>query len=94
MKIIIVGPVQSGKTTLLHRIIRSNPDITFSLILDGYESLSPAGNNNILTNLPPNLNYIITAQTLANIPVNIKNSSLILNVPYIRGFADAQPVAQ
>jgi GTPase SAR1 family protein len=41
MKIIIIGPAQSGKTTLLHKIIRTNPNIAFPLILDKIGEITP-----------------------------------------------------
>lgn len=80
MKIVIVGPPQSGKTTLLHKIIRTNNHVTFNLILDGYEGLGA-----ILSNIPPNTNFILTTQNIVNIPDTIKNCSLILDVQTIRG---------
>ena len=85
MKIIIVGPAHSGKTTLLHRIVRTNPNITFSLILDGYETLPDA--HNILANNHPDVNFVITTQNIDDIPIHLRNDSLILNVLVIRGLA-------
>ena len=80
MKIIIIGPVASGKTTLLHKIIRMNENNYFSFILDGVEQLGVAGGVQL-----PNLdNMIITAQNIENIPAYVRNGSLILNVQEIR----------
>ena len=84
MKIIITGPAGSGKTTLLHKIIRSNPNITFQLILDGYETIQGSVNN-VIPNLPNEINYIITTTQLQNIPENIRVNTLILDVQLIRG---------
>jgi GTPase SAR1 family protein len=56
MRVIIVGPAQSGKTTMLHRVIRSNTNTTFSLIIDGYEAFAAP----ITPNIPVGMNFIIT----------------------------------
>ena len=81
MKIIIVGPAGSGKTTLLHKIIRMNENNNFDFILDGIELIAPPGGVHNLPNLP---NMIITAQTLENVPVHLRESALVLNVQDIR----------
>jgi len=83
MKIIIVGPAQSGKTTLLHKVIRTNPGITFSIILDGIEGFAAA--HDILPGIPANMNYILTTCLLANVPPAVQAGALILDVPTIRG---------
>lgn len=84
MKIIIIGPPGSGKTVLLHKIIRSNTNITFNFIIDSYEALG-AGAENVFANVPGIANWIIATQTIENIPQNLRNNALILNVPQIRG---------
>lgn len=81
MKVIIVGLRQTGKTTLLHKILRMHPNNTFSFILDGFELL-PAGPAR--ANLPDLPNMIITAQTIEEIPPHILANALILKTPDIR----------
>jgi GTPase SAR1 family protein len=85
MKIIIIGPAQSGKTTLLHQIIRSNTNVTFPFILDGYENLALPE----VPQPPAHVNYIITATTLDNVPVTLRNNALILDIARIRGLPGA-----
>lgn len=77
-KIIIVGGRTSGKTTLLHKIIRQNPQLTFQLILDGIECL---GNNPQIPNLD---NMIVTTQALEQVPEVIRTGALVLRTPEIR----------
>ena len=83
MRVIIVGPTQSGKTTLLHKIIRMNPTLTFQILLDGFEALAQAGND-ILANLPPNASFIISALTIEALPVHVRNGAIVLNAQTIR----------
>lgn len=78
MKVVIVGGPQSGKTTLVHKIIRMNPQNHFQFILDGIEQI---GVNTQLPDLP---NMLVTTQILENIPIHIRNNALILNVEEIR----------
>jgi len=80
MRVIIVGLPQSGKTTMLHTIIRSNPNTTFPLILDGYETVLGA----IGINFPIGTSFIITTTNLNNIPQHIKQDSLILDIALLR----------
>jgi GTPase SAR1 family protein len=81
MKIVIVGPPASGKTTLLHKIIRMNDRNNFSMIVDGIENLVAGG---LAVNLPNLSKMIITAQTLDNVPLHILEGALILRTPDIR----------
>jgi len=83
MRVIIIGPAQSGKTTLLHKIIRTNPGITFSIIIDGLQAI--AGHQNILAGIPPASHFIVTSQTLDIIPDHVRTGALIIDVPTIRG---------
>lgn len=79
MRVIIIGPIESGKTTLLHKLIDTNRDIKFTLVIDNYEQFS--------INVPPAHcfdNYIITARTLDSIPEYLKRDALILNMEIIR----------
>lgn len=78
MKIIIVGPAASGKTTLLHKIIRMNERHTFDFISDGVDvpnwgALGVNSNNLILTTL-----------SLNNVPSHVLQGALILKTPDIR----------
>lgn len=76
MKIIIIGPVNSGKTTMLRGIVRENPHIDFHVIMDEYmDGLV----------FPPEINFIITSIVLDNIPHVLRNNAVILNLPIIRG---------
>jgi len=85
MKIVIVGPAQSGKTTLIYQIIRSNTNITFPLILDGYEDLALPN----MQHPPAHVNYIITTTNINNVPATLRNNALILDVARIRGLPGA-----
>lgn len=82
MKIVIVGPSASGKTTLLHKIIRMNERNHFDMIIDSIENLAVGGLPVI--NLPNIPNMIITAQTLESVPPHILQGALVLRTPDIR----------
>ena len=78
LHIIIVGPPASGKTTLLHKIMRDNVNGMFSCVIDGVEQII----NNLV--LPNNVNWILTCSSLNNVPSHLRDRALVLNVQNIR----------
>jgi len=77
MKIVIVGPPGSGKSTLVRKIINMNESINFDAVIDGIENFP---------NYMPNLsNMIITCQRIDMVPADILRDSQILCTPDIRG---------
>jgi hypothetical protein len=92
MKIIILGPAQSGKSTLLSTMILDNPSIIFSLIIDDYKGYSNSNNTNRINAFPTTgQNCIITTCSLQHLSSHILQNALILDVVKIRGLNIPQP---
>ncbi len=85
MRAIIIGPPQSGKTTLFRKLIRHNGHINFSLTIDEITNIGagvfPIDLNN---NLPANFSFIITTTNIDYIPRYVRNVSILIYTPAIR----------
>ena len=82
MKVIIVGPPGSGKTTLMHKIIRMNERNHFDMIVDNIEALFAGGLTPV--NFPNLPRMILTAQNIDTVPPHVSQNALVLRTPDIR----------
>jgi ABC-type cobalamin/Fe3+-siderophores transport system ATPase subunit len=84
MRVLIIGPRCTGKTTLLHKILRTNAHINFPIIIDDIQSIQE--HQKILAGIPVDNSFIITSQTIDSIPSHARTGALILTVPDFRAY--------